>query len=250
MKVCAACKIEKELVEFCASEFKKKRGICRLCRKISAALYYKNNKEAINKRGKNYRINNKEKCSEIGKIYYKNNTIKLKKTRQKYHLNNRDKNHERNRKYYQNNKEKVLERTSENAYKRYKTDANYKLRRCISNSNNINHYLRKSHSSKGGLSCLKFLGYSISELKEHLERQFEAWMSWDNYGNYNSESWDNNDVSTWKWNIDHIVPQSTFQYFSMDSEEFKKCWALNNLRPLSAKQNLLKSNNIGILKHK
>lgn len=32
-----------------------------------------------------------------------------------------------------------------------------------------------------------------------------------------------------------------FKQSSMEDEEFKECWALDNLRPLSAKQNLLKS---------
>jgi len=37
-------------------------------------------------------------------------------------------------------------------------------------------------------------------------------------------------------NLD-IIPQSTFKYSSMEDQEFKNCWALSNLRPLSAKQN-------------
>lgn len=36
---------------------------------------------------------------------------------------------------------------------------------------------------------------------------------------------------------EHIIPHSTFQYLSMEDESFKKCWALENLRPLSAKIN-------------
>jgi hypothetical protein len=39
--------------------------------------------------------------------------------------------------------------------------------------------------------------------------------------------------------IDHIVPQSDLPYSSMNDENFQKCWALENLRPLSAKQNYL-----------
>ena len=41
------------------------------------------------------------------------------------------------------------------------------------------------------------------------------------------------------WHIDHIIPQSLLPYSSMEDDNFKKCWALSNLRPLSAKQNLL-----------
>jgi len=61
-------------------------------------------------------------------------------------------------------------------------------------------------------------------------------------GKYNSKAWNNNDPTTWVWNIDHIVPHSIFKYISMDSIEFQKCWALSNLRPYSAKQNILDGN--------
>jgi hypothetical protein len=42
-----------------------------------------------------------------------------------------------------------------------------------------------------------------------------------------------------EFHFDHIIPHSTFHYETMDCQEFKDCWALSNLRPLSAKQNLL-----------
>lgn len=42
-----------------------------------------------------------------------------------------------------------------------------------------------------------------------------------------------------RWQLDHIIPHSEFKYISVENEVFKKCWALENLRPYSAKQNLL-----------
>lgn len=94
-------------------------------------------------------------------------------------------------------------------------------------------------SGKGGKSCTQYLPYSFQELKDHLENQFESWMNWDNYGLYNAKIWDDNDFSTWTWNIDHIIPQSTFQYSSMEDLQFQQCWALTNLRPLASKSNFL-----------
>mgnify|MGYP006320042627 FL=1 len=82
------------------------------------------------------------------------------------------------------------------------------------------------------------MDYSIKELREHLEKQFEPWMNWNNHGRYNLLSWNENDSSTWTWQIDHIIPQSVLVYSSMEEDNFKKCWALNNLRPYSAKLNL------------
>ena len=89
------------------------------------------------------------------------------------------------------------------------------------------------------MSCLKFLPYAIQQLKDHLEKQFESWMNWENQGKYIVNEWDDNNTKTWKWQIDHIMPQSDLPYKSMEDENFKICWALSNLRPLSAKQNLI-----------
>ena len=64
-------------------------------------------------------------------------------------------------------------------------------------------------------------------------------MSWKNYGTY--------------WQIDHIIPQTYFEFDSLDHPNFVKCWCLENLRPLKADENLSKSNKLDkkiIKKHK
>jgi hypothetical protein len=81
--------------------------------------------------------------------------------------------------------------------------------------------------------------YSPLEFKKYIELQFEPWMSWNNWSKYYVNHWNDNDQSTWVWHLDHIIPHSEFEYNSMDDEEFKKCWSLNNLRPYSAKQNII-----------
>ena len=110
----------------------------------------------------------------------------------------------------------------------------FKLRDYI--SSRIRKLLAKSGKKN---SCLKYLEYSFLQLKEHLEYQFQPWMNWNNHGIYSPKFWDDNEIATWTWQLDHIIPVSEFKYSTMDSEEFKKCWALSNLRPLSAKQNHL-----------
>lgn len=71
------------------------------------------------------------------------------------------------------------------------------------------------------------LGYSKGELKERFETLFAEGMSWDNMS---------------EWHIDHIRPVSSFNFTTTDCEDFKKCWALDNLQPLWAIDNLRKSN--------
>ena len=114
----------------------------------------------------------------------------------------------------------------------------YKLRKIISNA--IYCALAKYNLSKGG-SILDYLYYTMEELKKHIESLFEPWMTWENWGVYDPETWDDNDKSTWTWQLDHIIPASTFKYTSMDDSEFQKCWALSNLRPLNAKHNISES---------
>jgi 5-methylcytosine-specific restriction endonuclease McrA len=64
-------------------------------------------------------------------------------------------------------------------------------------------------------------------------------MSWSNWGVYCPEKWNDDDPSTWTWQLDHIIPHSSFMYTSMEDSAFQECWALSNLRPLSAKKNII-----------
>ena len=69
-------------------------------------------------------------------------------------------------------------------------------------------------------------GYSIAELKAHLERQFKGGMSW--------SAFMSGDI-----HIDHIKPQRLFDLSNI--EDVKACWALTNLQPLWSKDNLVKA---------
>jgi hypothetical protein len=140
-------------------------------------------------------------------------------------------------KIYRQKKKAERKEKSKIYYKRkVKSDPSFKLRKNISRT--VYRALRLRGSSKKGKSCFPYLSWTIQELKDHIENQFEPWMNWENQGHYKPETWDDNDTTTWKWQLDHIIPHSTFQYTTMDCQEFRDCWDLSNLRPLSAKQNL------------
>jgi hypothetical protein len=159
---------------------------------------------------------------------------------------------ERNRKYYAENRELVLdksktwrkkniekERERKRNYRRNtddlrKTKPDLRLRHTISCS--VRNAMKKIGGTKRG-SILDALPYSVDELKRHLERYFEPWMNWENYGKYELKTWNDDDQSTWTWQIDHIRPQSDLKYSSMDDDNFAICWSLNNLRPFSSKKN-------------
>lgn len=143
-------------------------------------------------------------------------------------------------KYYDENKDDIIKKHSEYALIKYNIDSSYKLRSRISWS--VRFMLTNNKANKCGESILKYLAYSIEELKTHIESQFEPWMSWNNWGPYNKKTWNDNDSSTWVWHIDHMISQSDLPYNSMEHPNFQKCWALENLRPYSAKQNVLDGN--------
>ena len=82
--------------------------------------------------------------------------------------------------------------------------------------------------NRGGTSAKfeDFVGYSIQQLKNHLEAQFTKDMNWERF-------------RLGEIHIDHIVPVSSFDL--SDPDELKSAWAITNLRPLWAKDNLIKS---------
>lgn len=92
--------------------------------------------------------------------------------------------------------------------------------RCLLNTKLNNH-----GTSKFRQKTFDILGYSVDDLIKHLESQFEPWMSWDNYG---------------EWEIDHIVPDSSFSYSSTYDASFQESWKLSNLQPLEKSANASK----------
>lgn len=72
-------------------------------------------------------------------------------------------------------------------------------------------------SGKQGSRWEALVGYSLSEIMDHLERQFLPGMTWDNRG---------------RWHIDHVIPLASFSFRTAADPEFRAAWALSNLRPL------------------
>lgn len=272
IKCCKICNLQKKINEFGIVKNKSGKSYylnyCLVCNKDKLRKYRANNKlkiAEINKlyyeRIKNlseykenriryceinrnrkreydkvYRLENKQKYQK----YCKDNKEKIAAKRHEYYLRTLEQKSKYNKRYLASNRDKIYRKNTKYAKNRLRRDINFKLRCTLSKI--IRLHLTKNGYSKDGKSILKYLPYTIQELKRHLESKFEPWMNWSNYGSYNIKIWNDNDCSTWRWNIDHIIPQSKLPYTSIEDENFKRCWELDNLRPLSAKQNLLKGN--------
>lgn len=112
-------------------------------------------------------------------------------------------------------------RTKEQAIARY-----YKNRISF----NFSRRIRLSLKGRKSTSWRKLVKYNLNDLKNHLEKHFTSEMNWNNYGKI--------------WHIDHKKPVSSFNIISEKCEDFKKCWELDNLRPLLAIDNIKKGNKI------
>lgn len=88
------------------------------------------------------------------------------------------------------------------------------------------HVERHIGGGKGGASWCSLVGYEVEDFIRHIERQFTRSMRWENWGTV--------------WHLDHIVPVSSFRARAAGDDEFRACWALPNLRPLPARENLSK----------
>lgn len=202
------------------------------------ALYRPRCKDCMSEdaRERRSRLDSEERRAEAclkSQKFREENPEKVQASRKAYYEEHKEEEKQYQRDHYEENRPRGREWARANDKR--KTDPVAKLRNTVSNL--VRLQLKSNGSSKAGKSITQHLGYSSKELKAHLEAQFESWMTWDNYGRYHAKTWNDNDPATWTWQLDHITPQSDFHFESMESEAFKECWALENLRPLSAKQN-------------
>ena len=216
MKKCNKCGEIKLETEFYKDKINKDglRGDCKVCKNKKGKKWRKNNLEKYNKYQKEYK-----------KKYKKNNLEKIKEYQKEYQKKYRKNNLEKIKKYQKEWKENNLEKykkSRKKTYIRLSKIPSYRIN--ISISSGIRKSLKRN---KNGMHWETTVGYTIEELIAHLEAQFEDWMNWDNYG---------------EWHIDHIKPQSLFNFTSVNDKEFKECWALENLQPLEATENIIKSN--------
>lgn len=82
-----------------------------------------------------------------------------------------------------------------------------------------------ARGEKNGQRSFQLLGYTVDQLREHLEALFQPGMNWENYG---------------EWHVDHIIPLSSFNYERPSDIDFGRAWALSNLQPLWKRDNLVK----------
>ena len=205
------------------------RNTCKRCISEQNRKRRDKKSEEIKKYQQTQEYKNKKKVWD--KTYNETHSTKIKKKKSEYYQLNKAEIAIKNLEYNKNNRHIRNNREKKNE------NPKYKLKSLV--SSRISAALKSFGTSKNKNTFTKYVPYSMGELQQYLESLFEPWMNWENWGKYNSKTWNDNDFSTWTWQVDHIIPRAELLYSSMEGENFKKCWALNNLRPLSAKQNII-----------
>jgi len=184
--------------------------------------HYEANREEMVEYSRSYREENENKVKEYDRWYKQNNKEKMKESQQKYRENNKEKLKEIQKRSYEKHKEERKAKTKE----RYDNSTRLQLDKRISSA--IRNHLSYSKIQKNNRKWEEIVGYTLEELMAHLESQFKDGMTWENRGSY--------------WHIDHIKPKSWFVFETIEDPAFKECWALSNLQPLKAEENLSKGN--------
>jgi hypothetical protein len=193
--------------------------------------YYQRNKEKIRERQKAMYYNRteeqKERQIKLRREWNSNRTQEQRDKMNKWRRKNRKrpeiraKERQELRDWHKKNPHKNRE-----YYEELRKDPLKVLHQRMSNA--VRNALRHKGSKKVR-PVFDLLDYTKDELETRFESQFTE---------ENGYSWDNMS----EWHIDHIRPVASFNFDSTEHPDFKKCWALNNLQPLWAEDNIRKGN--------
>jgi len=232
-KRCTKCGLKKELIAFPRNKSRKDGldGWCKACHLENAKQWALKNKDRrreylekynienaqhIKEKTKQWRIENKEHRNKTERRWRKENPEKAKEQYQKRYARDSKRMRERTLLWQKQNpqKHRGIKRNWQNAY--YATTRGYiDVRMSTGIREAIN-------GKKGRRKWESLVDYTMENLIAHLESQFRDGMSWENKG---------------KWHIDHVRPKASFSYEYPSDQQFKECWALENLQPLWAEDN-------------
>lgn len=156
---------------------------------------------------------------------------KREKYLKEYYIKNKEKILKNSKDYFKSNQKIKQEKNNKRYKERRNTDPLYKL---ITNlKRNIRAVVKKNGLVKK-TKTIEIIGCSFDEFKQHIQSQFESWMTWENYGLYNGEL-------NYGWDIDHIEPICV----AITEEDVIRLNHYSNLKPLCSYTNrVVKRDNI------
>jgi len=176
-----------------------------------------------------------KRCKKCGKVRLLKEFRKNSTSKDGFRTECKECEKEYDKKYYKNNPDyqkeysrrpRVKVGKSKRAKEKGKTDITYRI------NNVMSVVIRKLlKGKKNGAHWEVLVGWTVGEYKAHIESLFTEGMSWENYG-----------CGKYDWSLDHIIAASKFNITSVDCQELKDCWALDNLQPLWHTRNMEKGN--------
>lgn len=243
-KKCNSCNITKEISFFHKYSYSKDdySSICKSCVSIQGKNFYKKEKEAVKEKMRMYRENNRELIRARERQKRIDNGDEIRRKDREYRAKNRQKHRDLNKRWRDNNKEKL-----KILKKEYATNNRDVINKWVSDYKKENPLFKLGVQTRS-LIATKFsilskglkvkskkseeiLGCTMEEFKNHIEKQFTNWMSWDNYGNCETNDYD------CSWHLDHIVPVS----YAKNEKEFYMLNHWSNFQPKCGKKNLEKN---------
>ena len=226
-KLCKHCGAVKSVTEF-YRERKHADGLrtrCKACESARLRAYNVRNAEK-------HKVYNKEHYPD----YYSKNCERIKETVRRYRANNKEKTKAADKAYHSVHPRPYAMRIKDNAASvRESSRRSYLRRKATVNgqlSIKLSTGIRKSlKRGKQGYHWEKLVGYSVEDLKKHIESLFTDTMTWDK-------------VANGEIHIDHKIPLSFFKYMTYLDTEFQYAWSLDNLQPMWACDNLRKSDKL------
>jgi len=199
------------------------RSACKDCRSKDNAEH---REERTAKKREHY-AKNKERLLAIARQNYRKNAEKRRKyARDNYHKN-RDRNLDRMRKYRLKNVDILNKNKRPRALERFHSLYGDDISFTLAHRTRALIWRTLRYNKKKNGKMKEILGFTLDELKQHLESQFSDGMNWGAF-------------MRGEIHIDHKIPINHFKPQSIDDPAFKECWALSNLQPLWAKDNLSK----------
>jgi len=178
-------------------------------KKIRDAARYQANKESMKAAARSWYIENKNEVLKRRAAYYAENRVEILACQSEYHgtTKGRDARRRENSKRLGTPKGRMHDRISGAIRSSIKPGV------------------------KKGRQWESLVGYDADTLMEHLVAKFTEGMTLEKF-------------QKGLIHIDHKIPVSAFNFETPDDFDFKRCWALENLQPLWAKDNLRKSNKL------
>ena len=167
---------------------------------------------------KEYYIKNKERIKNYHIKWQINNPKKCREYSKKYR--------EKNPEYYEKHKEEIKKNSQLLKNIKYKTNPKFNINDKMKRAINIS-----LKGNKNGRHWETLIGYTCNDLIKRLKKTMPQGYTWQ-------------DFMKGELHIDHKIPKSVFNFTKPEHIDFKRCWALENLQLLPARENLIKQDKL------